>query len=230
MGSINKNRSILFMGPSGLGKTTLAQWVEQQFNYQFISGSYFTNMKESKKTTQLELIQQPYEDIVQADFQNLSRRIKNFMFGVEQGPIVSDRSPIDSLVFFIQKVSMYDRSACDIDVMIEHVGKALYNLSPALIFLDYTQDNINKWSFENNGRRIVNKYFQNMISSLFEEMIYTYFDFIENKRMTRKVGQYCGFITAKDLNLGKSIELPVMILHETELEKRKKYIQRFINL
>lgn len=225
-------RPILFMGPSGMGKTTLAKSLEDITGRKFISGSYFSNMSDSVKAkTQLELINMPYEDIVLNDTQNLSRRVKNLVLAMDtnESGVISDRSPIDSLVFFIQKLSVHNRSVCDIDVMVEHVKKCLYTLNPVLIFTEYSVLQFQSWTFEDNGRRVTNKYFQNMISGMFREVLDTFFWYEYSTRLSRKVGEECGYITVEVPQSAKEIKLPVLTLSEINHDSRIHHIVKFLN-
>ena len=102
---------IMFAGPSGIGKTTMAQVVSRDYNIPFYSGSMRDLMPDMKELTHQDMLREDRMVQYQKDFQLLNLRNKKFE---NMENYVTDRSYLDSAAYFIFKQSNF-QPQCEID-------------------------------------------------------------------------------------------------------------------
>ena len=156
---MEKNNRIAITGPSGVGKTTLAKFISEEYGIEFVSASArdvwprfgFQNHAEalSKCLRDPNLGLQYQEHILINRHKALSAR-----------PVfVTDRSPIDNYAYFLLQQgynselhNKYMKDLCLKD----------YDMVDTIIYITLgEQDEI-----ENNGRRICNMSYQRMVDSV----------------------------------------------------------------
>lgn len=160
---MDKPISILLAGPSGVGKTTIANFLAQELGIKFISGSVSDLLPQTKDMAHADMLARDSKELYMEDYKILNLRKKIFSNVGE--PFVSDRSFLDSAAYFLYKQA--DKiPACEIDQFLELSKIVTLQTTDCLILVDYTMDMFNNWVIENNNKRILNKYFQMEISRI----------------------------------------------------------------
>lgn len=153
---------IMFAGPSGIGKTTLAKEMALSTDIPFVSGSMRTLLPSTKDIHHSDMLSKSKEDLYKQDFQLLNARNKLYK---EFDEFITDRSYLDSAAYFIYKQSQ-EIPQCEIDNFLELSKMLLTRQCDKLIFLDFGPWLIHNWVTDKDDKRITNNYFQMMISGL----------------------------------------------------------------
>lgn len=160
---MDKPISILLAGPSGVGKTTIANFLAQELGIKFISGSVSDLLPQTKDMAHADMLARDSKELYMEDYKILNLRKKIFSNAGE--PFVSDRSFLDSAAYFLYKQA--DKiPACEIEQFLELSKIVTLQTTDCIILVDYTMDMFNNWVIENNNKRILNKYFQMEISRI----------------------------------------------------------------
>lgn len=158
-----KYSRIMFAGPSGIGKTTMANFVSNSLaGPEFISGSMSNLMSDTKNITHKDIITQDKKDLYQQDYQLINLRNKLFH---DKPEFTTDRSYLDSAAYFIYK---QDTSIpqCEIEHFVNLCKMLLNDHCDCLIFLNIHPGWANEWTVEDNNKRICNVFFQAHISAI----------------------------------------------------------------
>ena len=166
------NYRINLTGCSGIGKTTLAQAIAQKYGLNFVSGSYSDLVPVTKKMPHSDMIQQDAKTIFEQDVQVLNARRKVFNM---YGALVSDRSYIDSAAYMIQKLS-HRIPTCEVEDFVEKCRVLTLTQCKKVIYLPYTVEHFKKWNIEDNGKRVLNKFYQAEVSSIINWLIEEYWE------------------------------------------------------
>lgn len=155
---------IMFAGPSGIGKTTLAKYVSNMLGIPFISGSMSDLIPSTKDTLHVDILNKSPKDLYEEDYALINLRNKSFK---ELHSFVTDRSYLDSAAYFIYKQSKH-QPQCEIDQFLGICQRLLVEQCDLLILVNMLPNKkvMEHWSVEDNNKRIVNTYFQMEISSL----------------------------------------------------------------
>jgi len=158
---------IMFAGPSGIGKTTLAKFVESIGGgdnpvWSFISGSVSDLLPQTKSELHKDMLSHDKKELYTQDYQILNLRKKLFE---GQDSFVSDRSFLDSAAYFLYKQAD-TIPQCEMDYFLELCKMCLCQYCDKLIVLNFTPYMVDNWVMEDNNKRIMNKYFQAEISSI----------------------------------------------------------------
>ena len=156
MGKIKK---IAITGASGVGKTTLAQFISKEYDLPFISAS----ARDAWPQFGFENHQQALTECLKDPKLGLNYQqcilLNRHMALSKASSFVTDRSPIDNYAYFMlqQGYESEDnnntfRDLCRVD----------YKQLDAVIFIQVN----NKMTIEDNGRRLVNLSYQRMVDSV----------------------------------------------------------------
>lgn len=161
------SKRIMFVGPSGIGKTTLAQAVAKKYDIPFISGSMSDLLPATKGISHNELLSLGFEAMYKSDFQLLNMRNKLFK---DKENFVTDRSYADLAAYFWYKQSR-NIPECEMEHFFCQCKTLMEDQCDVAIFLPLNLDTYEHWSMEDNGKRILNRFFQVQISSLMGELL-----------------------------------------------------------
>lgn len=181
---------IMIAGPSGIGKTTIAKWISEEYNIPFISGSVSNLIPQTKDMTHSEMLSRDLDTLVKEDWQILNLRQKLFK---DKPSFVSDRSFLDSAAYYWYK-QMEHQPECELEHFIETCLQLTREYCDMLVMVHYEYSNIFNWEIEDNGKRLRNRFFQVAISGLMLDIFGTWdvpkvlvasLDLEERKKMLR---------------------------------------------
>lgn len=161
------SKRIMFVGPSGIGKTTLAQAVAKKYNIPFISGSMSDLLPATKDVSHNEILSLGSEAMYKSDFQLLNLRNKLFK---DKENFVTDRSYADLAAYFWYKQSR-TLPECEMEHFFCQCKELMENQCDLAIFLPLSLSTYHEWPMEDNKKRIMNRFFQVQISSLMSELL-----------------------------------------------------------
>lgn len=161
------SKRIMFVGPSGIGKTTLAQAVAKKYDIPFISGSMSDLLPATKDVSHNEILSLGSEAMYKSDFQLLNLRNKLFR---DKENFVTDRSYADLAAYFWYKQSR-NMPECEMEHFFCQCKELMENQCDLAIFLPLSLSTYHKWPMEDNKKRIMNRFFQVQISSLMSELL-----------------------------------------------------------
>jgi nicotinamide riboside kinase len=161
------SKRIMFVGPSGIGKTTLAQAVAKKYDIPFISGSMSDLLPATKGVSHNEILSLGSEAMYKSDFQLLNLRNKLFR---DKENFVTDRSYVDLAAYFWYKQSK-NMPECEMEHFFCQCKELMENQCDLAIFLPLSLSTYHEWPMEDNKKRIMNRFFQVQISSLMSELL-----------------------------------------------------------
>lgn len=193
-----ENRRIMFVGPSGIGKTTSAKYISEVYDIPFLSGSVSDLLPETKTISHKDMLNRDPKLLVLEDYKIIQLRHKLYK---QYDSFVSDRSYIDSMAYFIYKQST-KIPQCEIDQFIKICLDLLLEDCTHVIFFKYPAIFLKTWAIEDNDKRITNGYYQMLMSSIMEDCL----DIIKNK----------------------FINLNVLVVDTPDMDSRHELIRQFI--
>lgn len=221
---------IMFAGPSGIGKTTLAKEVALKTDISFVSGSMRTLLPSTKDIPHIDILRKSKDDLYKQDFQLLNVRNKLFK---DLDEFVTDRSYLDSAAYFLYKQAQ-EIPQCEIDNFLELSKMLLTRQCDKLIVLDFSPWLIHNWVTEDDAKRISNNYFQMMISSLMDSVLQiwgaklTHFYSKPNSKFWKSPTFY-----EHGYELGRLSttygDTDILVIKEGRLEIRQSLIQEFLD-
>lgn len=215
------NLRVNFTGVSGVGKTTLAKWVSEEFNIPFVSGSYSDLIPATKDMPHQDMINQDPQKVYMQDTQVLNLRNKKFQ---EYSSFVSDRSYLDSAAYLINKLS-HRIKECDTETFLELCQALSGTQITHLIFIPFTKEYIKGWEMEDNHKRILNRYYQWEVSTIMYRILYEFWGFQPSLFHTQSYDMG----TVQIDHQGRIWTTKVLILKTMDLEERKDIIDTFLS-
>lgn len=227
-------RRIMFYGPSGTGKTTMANWIKDNYNIPFISGSISDLIPKTKELSHLAMMERDYKHIYSEDNQLFSLRVKALK---HEDNYVTDRSYMDIIAYHLVKISK-GIAECDTEVLLQNVALAMMRDCTHLVFVPFTQDMIHSWKIEENNKRVLNPYFQWQVSEVMKGIL-RMFGYKSNFFRLIKDNMYVGKIypekifrelrlDTKYMDKNKYKPIKVLILTETDYDIRNEMLKKFL--
>lgn len=234
---MNNNSKIMFAGPSGFGKTTLATWLSEYANIPFQSGSVSDLIPQTKDVSHKDMLARDPKELYTEDFQILNLRNKLFS---NMDQFISDRSYLDLAAYFLYKQGD-KQPACEVEHFIALCSMLLTQQCGCLIFLNFVPELISEWVTEDNNKRITSNYFQVEISSI----MYTALTLLGYKQsshisyLTKQVYKgLLGKLLLQRIDLEYGAELgyinnlygktKVIIINEPNLQVRKDLLKEYL--
>ena len=211
---------IMFTGVSGVGKTTIAKEVADMLKIP-LSGSYSDLVPETRDMPHADMIQQDASTVFAQDMQVLNLRNKAFR---GEDSFVTDRSYFDSAAYFINKLS-HRIAECDLDHAVDLCRMLLGQQCTHLIFIPFSANFFNEWVTEDNGKRVLSRYYQFQVS----QVMYGILDLWGYKPDSNILQYVNGIPNTGTLEI-MGYKIKVMILDEMNYEKRKHLIKKFLQL
>lgn len=208
-------------GCSGIGKTTLAKAISGIYDVPFVSGSYSDLVPETKNMPHRDMIQQDAKTIFEQDVQVLNMRNKLFS---QNERLVSDRSYIDSAAYMINKLS-HRLPNCDVEDFIEKCKVLTLTQCPKVIYLPFTIQYFTEWNFEDNGKRVMNNFYQAEVTAIIDWLLDYYWDC---KVLTVINGNEV--LTLEGEVQGKTLYSQILVLREISHDTRLDIIDKFLGL
>ena len=153
---------IMFAGPSGIGKTTLAEWLATELGYEFVSGSVSDLIPSTKEMTHEEMLGRDSKELEREDWQVMNLRNKKFK---DLENFVSDRSYLDLSAYYLYKQAA-KVPGCEIEHFLSMCSMLTCQQCDLLVLLLLDDKDLNKWITEDNKKRITSNYFQNLMSNI----------------------------------------------------------------
>lgn len=157
---------IALSGVSGVGKTTLGEKIADKLSIPFISGSAKVLWDKHDIKNHAHLIQKTMSDTnwgYSFQMELLDVRLNVIK---ENKEFVTDRSPIDNLVYFLAQLSPFITEEMTQQYIL--ACQNVYQYINHQIYLEYSK----AIELEDDQARITNRYYQNMMHALFEQVIY----------------------------------------------------------
>ena len=232
-----KYNKIMFAGPSGFGKTTLAKWVSEQSGVPFESGSLSDLIPQTKELSHKDMLARDAKDLYTEDFQLLNLRNKLF---VDKDQYVSDRSYLDSAAYFLYKQGT-KQPACEVEHFFGLCNMLLAQQCDCLIFLNFLPELVSSWVTEDNNKRITSNYFQVEISAIMETTL-TFLGYSKDNNIyyltENPSGTIFGRLIAQRVDLKYGVEMgtidniygktKVIIINEPNLQIRKDILKELV--
>lgn len=217
------NKMIVFAGPSGIGKSTLAKKLSDETGFKYISGSVSDLIPATKDLSHRDMLDRNHDQLFQEDYQVLNLRNKLFSKYKDKG-YISDRSFLDVAAYCIYKQAS-KLPTCELTDFLALAKDLTTKNCSHVVLLDYPVDFIGNWKIQDNGKRILHDFFQCNISKLMRLVLeYWSVTLINNVRLIYPPKTEIGVIRGEK---GK-ILTRILVLGSDNLEERFNAICNFI--
>ena len=223
----------MLAGVSGIGKTTVANWISETYGIPFKCGSFTALVESERGKTHKDMLDEPLttKQRVDKEYKLLKARVAL----TTEGNFVSDRSFLDTAAYFALKLST-DLPTCEIEDYLALCFQVAAKHTTHLILLNYGYDNYG-WDFENNNLRIVNKWFQLQVGNLMRDVLDNW-DYLSDKYYPQSLtnimeedkgaiyqdSSYSGTYYSSEGN-----KFRYLILNSTGYETRENIIKNFLS-
>ena len=215
------NKRIVFAGPSGIGKTTLAKLLSEELKLDYISGSISDLLPDTKNLTHQEMLSRDPKELQMEDYKVMNLRNKMFSKHKREG-YISDRSFLDSAAYFIYKQAS-KLPTCELVSFLDLARDLTLKNCDYLIVLDFPVSFILNWNIEDNNKRILNDFFQCSISKLIRLVLeYWRVSLIGNVQLIYPYKTEIGVLRCNG-NYTK-----IILLQSDNLEERLEAIRNFM--
>lgn len=216
------NNRIVFAGPSGIGKTTLAKLLSEELKLDYISGSISDLLPGTKNLTHQEMLSRDHKELQMEDYKIMNLRNKLFSKYKLKG-YISDRSFLDSAAYFIYKQAS-KLPTCELVSFLDLARDLTIKNVDYIIVLDFPVSFILNWNIEDNNKRILNDFFQCSISKLIRLVLeYWGVTLISNVRLIYPSRTEVGIIRYNGNAYTK-----IILLQSDNLKERLEAICNFI--
>lgn len=216
------NKRIVFAGPSGIGKTTLAKLLSEELKVDYISGSISDLLPDTKNLTHQEMLSRDPKELQMEDYKIMNLRNKLFSKYKLNG-YISDRSFLDSAAYFIYKQAS-KLPTCELVSFLDLARDLTIKNCDYIIVLDFPVSFILNWNIEDNNKRILNDFFQCSISKLIRLVLeYWGVTLISNVRLIYPSRTEVGIIRYKGNAYTK-----IILLQSDNLKEKLEAICNFI--
>jgi len=178
---MKKPIKVAFSGPSGLGKSTLCKYVQEEMSLEWLStsaGDIFTGADVALLKDRFGYAQSGHKDVINLSAENpefgwtfqrliMNRRADQIF---KNDKFVIDRCPIDNVSYMLSQIS-HQASEDNIKGFIQTAQMAYQELTH-VIQIRHSPD---VPFIEDNGSRVSNQYFQKYISDVFTGVFARYF-------------------------------------------------------
>ena len=170
---------IALCGPSGVGKTTLAKYIAEEFNIEYVPGSASLIMDDETRDElrqRFHYIPAGHKNVINFSSSNpsfgiafqeklLECRIKKLS---NKENFVTDRSPVDNIVYYLTQCS---HNATQ-EQTNSHIIKSILFAHRLTHLINIRV--VNQEDIEDNNSRITNKFFQETMDAVFQYVLRTY--------------------------------------------------------
>lgn len=212
---------IAFSGASGIGKTTLANWLSSKLNLPFVSSSMSDLLPETKGINQSELVANP-----NFDNEVLLLNKRHSLYNSYMDGFVTDRSYLDSMAYLLIKLS-HKLDSKDVRAFMQICREYLIRDFTHLILLDYSGEALSTWNLEDNKKRVTNPYFQFMVGSAMRNILVNFYEDGQEYKVVSWWLSSNKVISIVHKDSGRSLD--IIIMKELELQQRKHQILSFLN-
>ena len=213
----------MLTGCSGVGKTTLAKWINYNFDIPFVSGSYSDLVPETRNQKHSDMISKDPKEIYVQDLQVVNLRNQSFR---DRDQFVSDRSYFDSVAYLIQKLA-HNIPECDTESFIDTCEHLMAEQCTHLIYIPFSTKFLSGWEMEDNQKRVLNRYYQFEVSQILNGVL-DIWHFKENKLKSKLKykGNNYGHIYCRTYKTYTPIK--VLVLDELDWKTRCDLVSKFL--
>jgi nicotinamide riboside kinase len=206
-------KQICIIGPSGTGKTSIAEYISSRYMIEYITGSSRELSKQFNINSHQDIIRfcanQPDSAL------SMYMQIYNHRSDIleDSGLHVTDRGIIDLMVYFTLQLAPF-LTITEVDQFMKLCKEELNYDDIIFIFTPYT---FKHGIDDDGGRRIVNQEYQAALSNTFDIFIKRY---LPNANI----------ITLYDWNWDSRVKKIDSIFNDTKCKKFKKWLKRKLRL
>lgn len=209
---------VFILGPAGIGKTTLSEFISKRYRIPFIQGSSKVLWEKYQVNSHKELLNLPLEKAIEFQYELLETRVRD-TYEVEN--YVSDRSVIDNAVYFLLQNS-HQLPQNEVEAYINtcsiHLDDFLSDPTVKFIYLSAPKKG---YPLEDDGMRINHLYYQDwVVGSMFDRIIM-------DKLLTKKF-DYNNFLCIDVWDWESRVKMVETFLDLTPWEKFLHKIKNFI--